>query len=115
MISPKIAMMTAMMAVSTLGMTAVPVLAQQDISDDDSISQSITQSNEACTNTVVAISSASASDNDFSDDNTAESEVEVDADQSNKCKVYQSNYANQEAEIESENINFRSIFGDLFN
>jgi hypothetical protein len=100
MISPKLAVLTAFMAVS--GMGAIPALAQ-DISDDDSISQSITQSNEACTNTVVAISSASADDNDFSGDNTAESEVEVDADQSNKCKVFQSNFANQEAEIESEN------------
>jgi hypothetical protein len=112
MISPKIAMLTAMMAVSTVGMTAVPALAQdfsQSIDRNNQIAQSITQSNEACTNTLVAISSAEANDNDFSDDNTAESEVEVDADQSNKCKVSQSNEAEQEAEIEDESEN------DLFN
>ena len=102
MISPKLAVLTALMAVSSMG--AIPALAQDDTNDvDNVISQAISQSNEACTNTVVAIASASADDNDFSDDNTAESEVEVDADQSNKCKVFQSNDAEQEAEIESEN------------
>lgn len=119
MISPKIAMLTAMMAVSAVGMTAVPALAQdftldQDIDRNNQIAQSIEQSNEACTNTIAAISSASASDNDDSDDNTAESEVEVDADQSNKCEVYQSNDAEQEAEIEDESTNFLANFAGFF-
>ena len=119
MISPKIAMLTAMMAVSTVGITAVPALAQdfnldQDIDRNNQIAQSISQSNEACTNTLVAISSANADDNDFSDDNTAESEVEVDSEQSNKCYVEQSNDADQEAEIEDESTNFLANFAGFF-
>jgi hypothetical protein len=98
MISPKIAMLTAMMAVSTVGMTAVPALAQveQEIERNNEIEQSITQSNEACTNTLVAIE----------DD---EGDQYVESEQSNKCYVEQSNEAEQEAEIEDESYN------ELFN
>jgi hypothetical protein len=99
MISPKIAMLTAMMAVSTVGMTAVPALAQdfeQSIERNNEIEQSITQSNEACTNTVVAIE----------DDDGDQS---VYSEQSNKCYVEQSNEAEQEAEIDDESYN------ELFN
>ena len=96
MISPKIAMLTAMMAVSTVGMTAVPALAQdfeQSIERNNEIEQSITQSNEACTNTLVAAEGG-------------EGDQSVDSDQSNKCFVVQSNEAEQDAEIEDESENF---------
>jgi hypothetical protein len=98
MISPKIALLTAMMAVSTVGMTAVPALAQdfsleQDIERNNEIEQSITQSNEACTNTLVAAEGG-------------EGDQSVDSDQSNKCFVVQSNEAEQDAEIEDESENF---------
>jgi hypothetical protein len=106
MISPKIAMFAALMAVATLGLTtAGPAMAQdvdQDIERNNEIDQEITQSNEACTNTVVAIE----------DD---EGDQDVYADQSNKCYVEQSNEAEQEAEIEDEsenllaNLNFQSF------
>ena len=106
MISPKIAMLTAMMAVSTVGMTAVPALAQdfsleQDIERNNEIEQSITQSNEACTNTLVAIE----------DD---EGDQSVDSDQRNKCVVFQSNEAEQEAEIDDESTNFLANFAGFF-
>ena len=96
MISPKIAMLTAMMAVSTVGISAVPALAQeidQDIDRNNQIAQLIEQSNEACTNTLVA-----AEDN--------EGDQTVYSDQSNKCYVEQSNDAEQDAEIEDESENF---------
>jgi hypothetical protein len=100
MISPKIAMFAALMAVATLGLTtAGPAMAQdvdQDIERNNEIEQSITQSNEACTNTVVAVE----------DD---EGDQYVDAYQSNKCYVEQSNEAEQDAEIEDESEN------ELFN
>ena len=106
MISPKIAMLTAMMAVSTVGMTAVPALAQdfsleQDVERNNEIEQSITQSNEACTNTLVAIE----------DD---EGDQSVDSDQRNKCVVFQSNEAEQEAEIDDESTNFLANFAGFF-
>ena len=86
------------MAVSTVGMTAVPALAQdfsleQDIERNNEIEQSITQSNEACTNTLVAAEGG-------------EGDQSVDSDQSNKCFVVQSNEAEQDAEIEDESENF---------
>jgi hypothetical protein len=97
MISPKIAMLTAMMAVSTVGMTAVPALAQfeldQDIDRNNEIDQSVTQSNEACTNTLVAAEGG-------------EGDQSVDSEQENDCYVEQSNEAEQEAEIEDESTNF---------
>src|SRR3712207_4081032 len=96
MISPKIAMFAAIMAVASLGLTTAPAALAQDVDQEvernNEIEQSITQSNEACTNTVVAIE----------DD---EGDQDVDADQSNECVVYQSNEAEQEAEIEDESIN----------
>jgi acyl-coenzyme A synthetase/AMP-(fatty) acid ligase len=105
MISPKIAMLTAMMAVSTVGMTAVPALAQfsldQDVDRNNEIDQSIEQSNEACTNTLVAIE----------DD---EGDQSVDSEQENECEVYQSNEAEQEAEIEDESTNFVANFAGFF-
>ena len=96
MISPKMVVLTALMAATSLGAYAVPALAQdvdQDIERNNEIDQEITQSNEACTNTVVAIE----------DDSGDQS---VYADQSNKCYVEQSNEAEQEAEIEDESFNF---------
>jgi hypothetical protein len=106
MISPKIAMLTAMMAVSTVGMTAVPALAQelsldQDIDRNNEIDQSIEQSNEACTNTLVAAE----------DD---EGDQYVESEQENECEVYQSNEAEQEAEIEDESTNFLANFAGFF-
>jgi hypothetical protein len=114
MISPKIAMLTAFMAVSSMG--AIPALAQ-DIDTNavvNSIEQDIDQSNEACTNTLVAIADAESGDASsfFGDaESEADAEVEVDSEQSNKCKVDQSNEAEQEAEIESDN--FQAIV-DIF-
>jgi hypothetical protein len=105
MISPKIAMLTAFMAVSSMG--AIPALAQDTNVVSNSISQDIDQSNEACTNSLAAIASASSGDASsvFGDAETeADAEVEVESEQSNKCKVDQSNDADQEAEIESDNI-----------
>ena len=103
MISPKLVALTALMAATSMGAFAVPALAQ-DItvsqSRGDNINdQFIAQSNEACTNTVVA------SEDDDGDQN-------VEAYQSNKCKVYQSNYAEQYANINDNSItsNFASIF-----
>jgi len=106
MISPKIAMLTAMMAVSTVGISAVPALAQdfsldQDIDRNNQIAQSIFQSNEACTNTLVAIEDDSG-------------DQDVDSDQSNKCVVFQSNEAEQEAEIEDESENLLVNFAGFF-
>ena len=89
-------MLTALMAVSSMGVYAVPALAQQTVDQDvdrnNEISQSITQSNEACTNTLVAIE----------DD---EGDQDVYSEQSNKCYVEQSNEAEQEAEIDDESYN----------
>ena len=103
MISPKIAMLTALMAVSSMGVYAVPALAQQDVTQDidrnNEIDQSIEQSNEACTNTLVAIE----------DD---EGDQDVYSEQSNKCYVEQSNEAEQEAEIDDESYN--EIFNTAF-
>ena len=88
--------LTALMAATSLGAYAVPALAQdvdQDIERNNEIEQSITQSNEACTNTVVAAEGG-------------EGDQYVEADQSNKCVVFQSNEAEQDAEIEDESENF---------
>ena len=96
-------MLTALMAVSSMGVYAVPALAQQTVDQDvdrnNEISQSITQSNEACTNTLVAIE----------DD---EGDQDVYSEQSNKCYVEQSNEAEQEAEIDDESYN--EIFNTAF-
>ena len=103
MISPKLVALTALMAATSMGAFAVPALAQEitvSQSRGDNInSQFIAQSNEACTNTVVA------SEDDDGDQN-------VYADQSNKCKVYQSNSAYQSANINDNSFtsNFASIF-----
>ena len=101
MISPKLVALTALMAATSMGAFAVPALAQ-DItvsqSRGDNINdQFIAQSNEACTNTVVA------SEDDDGDQN-------VYADQSNKCKVYQSNYASQYANIDDFSDTFNTAF-----
>ena len=105
MISPKMVALTALMAATSLGAYAVPALAQ-DITvsqsrGDNVNSQFIAQSNEACTNTVVA------SESGYGDQ-------DVYAEQSNKCEVYQSNNAFQFADIDDESVtdNFVSIFQD---
>jgi len=99
MISPKLAVLTALMAVSSMG--AIPALAQ-DV--DSSVSQSITQSNEACTNTAVNIADADASAASVFGDADADADADADqyVDQSNYCKVYQSNDADQDADVEIE-------------
>jgi hypothetical protein len=99
MISPKLAVLTALMAVSSMG--AIPALAQ-DV--DSSVSQSITQSNEACTNTIAAVADADAdAASVFGDaDADADADVDIDADQSNYCKVYQSNDAENDADVDIE-------------
>jgi hypothetical protein len=104
MISPKLAVLTAFMAVSSMG--AIPALAQDTNDVDNVIAQSISQSNEACTNTAVNIADAdSEAASVFGDaDSEAEAEANQDADQSNKCKVDQSNEAEQEAEIDNESV-----------
>ena len=87
--------LTALMAATSLGAYAVPALAQdvdQDIERNNEIEQSITQSNEACTNTVVAVEEDEGDQYD-------------EAYQSNDCYVEQSNEAEQEAEIEDESYN----------
>ena len=98
-------MLTALMAVSSMGVYAVPALAQQTVDQDvdrnNEISQSITQSNEACTNTLVAIE----------DD---EGDQYVESDQRNKCVVFQSNDAEQDAEIEDESENYLENFAAQF-
>ena len=101
MISPKLVALTALMAATSMGAFAVPALAQ-DITvsqsrGDNINSQFIAQSNEACTNTVVA------SEDDDGDQN-------VEAYQSNKCKVYQSNYASQYANIDDFSDTFNTAF-----
>ena len=98
-------MLTALMAVSSMGVYAVPALAQQDVTQDidrnNDIDQSIEQSNEACTNTLVAIE----------DD---EGDQYVESDQRNKCVVFQSNDAEQDAEIEDESENYLENFAAQF-
>ena len=95
MISPKLVALTALMAATSMGAYAVPALAQ-DISvsqsrGDNLNTQFIAQSNEACTNTVLA-----------SEDDDGDQEVV--AYQSNKCKVDQSNFAEQFANINDESV-----------
>jgi hypothetical protein len=95
MISPKLAMLTAFMAAASVGAFAVPAMAQdidQDVSRDNTNNQFIAQSNEACTNTVLA------SEDDWGDQY-------VKADQSNKCYVVQSNTATQDANIDDYSFN----------
>ncbi len=95
MISPKLAMLTAFMAAASVGAFAVPAMAQdidQDISRDNTNNQFIAQSNEACTNTVLA-----------SEDDSGSQYVR--ADQSNKCYVEQSNTATQDANIDDDSFN----------
>jgi len=106
MISPKLAMYTAVMAAASVGAFAIPAMAQpinvdQDIDRNNEISQFIAQSNEACTNTVVAAQ-------DDSDDQY------VKAHQSNDCYVEQSNDAEQEAEIDDESENLLVNFAGFF-
>ncbi len=103
MISPKLAMLTAFMAAASVGAFAVPAMAQDDdglsqnISRDNTITQFNAQSNEACTNTVVARQS-------HSDDQ------KVYADQSNDCDVRQVNVARQDARIDDDSRNFLANF-----
>ncbi len=88
-------MLTAIMAVSSVGAFAIPAMAQdvdQDIDRNNQITQFSAQSNEACTNTVVAATG------DYSDQY-------VRADQSNKCYVDQDNYSNQYANIDDDSRN----------
>jgi hypothetical protein len=87
MISSKLAILTALMAATS--MAAVPALAEDVDIDSNSIGQSITQSNEACTNTLTATEDGPG-------------DQEVDAAQSNNCSVFQSNFAAQQATIEDE-------------
>jgi len=106
MISQKLVALTALMAATSMGAFAVPKLVEErtvgEERGDNINSQFIAQSNEACTNTVVA------SEEDDGDQ-------DVYADQSNKCKVYQSNYADQDANINdfSETFNFAGILQEL--
>jgi hypothetical protein len=106
MISPKLAMLTALMAATSMGAFAVPALAQ-DITveqerGDNVNSQFIAQSNEACTNTVLA-----------SEDD--EGDQSVYAEQKNKCEVYQSNSASQYANINDFSGTFNEAFVEQFN
>ena len=107
MISAKLAVLMATMAVIGAGalpmapMAAATVIgdprgdqeAGVEIERNNEIEQTIEQSNEACTNTVVAAEGG-------------EGDQSVDSDQSNKCFVVQSNEAEQDAEIEDESENF---------
>ena len=106
MISPKLVALTALMAATSMGAYAVPALAQDiDVSQsrgDNVNSQFIAQSNEACTNTVLASESG-------------DGDQEVKADQSNKCKVFQSNFASQFANIEDNSATFNSAFVEQLN
>ena len=70
-----------------------------DVDRNNEIDQSIEQNNEACTNTVVA-----------SED--GKGDQYVDTYQKNKCKVYQSNYAEQYADI--YDYSFNKIFTEVF-
>jgi hypothetical protein len=106
MISPKMVALTALMAATSLGAYAVPALAQ-DITvgqsrGDNINSQFIAQSNEACTNTVVASESGKG-------------DQDVYADQSNKCYVEQENNAAQFASIDDFSSTFNTAFIDQFN
>ena len=106
MISPKMVALTALMAATSLGAYAVPALAQ-DITvgqsrGDDINNQFIAQSNEACTNTVVASESG---DGDQS----------VGVDQSNKCYVEQENNAFQVATIDDFSFTDNFVDIDQFN
>ena len=103
MISPKLLALTALMAASVAGLGAVgaPAFAQDVTS---SVDQSITQTNEACTNTAVNIADADADAASVVGDADADADADADqdVDQSNKCKVTQSNDADQDADVEIE-------------
>jgi hypothetical protein len=111
MISPKLAILLATMAV--VGAGAIPMasmaLAQEQEADvnierNNEISQSIEQSQEACTNEA----EASVSDNDIVDIG-GENEAEVE--QFNFCDIEQSQTATNTAAIVDESINDFDVLG----
>ena len=108
MISPKLTVLMAAMAVLGASAPAAFANSSYDPSDpsvtvnverNNEIDQEITQSNEACTNTVLA-----------SED--GKGDQYVDAYQKNKCYVEQSNEAEQEAYI--DDYSFNKIITEVF-
>jgi hypothetical protein len=73
----------------------------QDIDRNNEIDQSIAQSNEACTNSLVAIE----------DD---EGDQSVNSGQENACLAFQSNGAEQKAKIDDQSTNFLANFAAIF-
>ena len=108
MISPKLTVLMAAMAVLGASAPAAFANSSYDPSDpsvtvnverNNENNQSIDQTNEACTNTVKA-----------SED--GKGDQYVDAYQKNKCYVEQSNYATQYADI--EDYSFNDIYTEVF-
>jgi hypothetical protein len=108
MISPRLTVLMATMAV--LGASAPAAFANNSYDPSDpsvtvnvdrnnEIDQSIEQSNEACTNTLVAIEDGKG-------------DQYVDAYQKNKCYVEQSNYASQYADI--DDFSYNEIYTEVF-
>jgi hypothetical protein len=99
-------------AIAVVGVSAPAALADSSYWDptDPSISvsqsrgdninsQSVEQENEACTNDIKA-------------KEKGKGDQYVDADQKNKCKVYQSNYASQYADI--DDYSYTSNYAEIF-
>jgi hypothetical protein len=115
MISPKLAVLMATMAMIGIGTGALPMAAAQqasevDVERNNEIDQSIKQKQEACTNEA----ETSLSDDDFLLDISGDNEVE--ADQFNACAVTQTQTGTNTAAVvdESDNdVDLESILADV--
>jgi hypothetical protein len=103
MISPKLVVMTAIVAASSMGV--IPALAQEsqtaDVSQsfENTVTQAISQDQDACVNNAIVDIDQDA---DAGDDATNDADVEQDADQSNKCTISQSQDADQDADVDND-------------
>jgi hypothetical protein len=115
MISPKLAVLMATMAMIGIGTGALPMAAAQqesavDVERNNQIDQSIKQKQEACTNEA----ETSLSDDDFLLDISGDNEV--DADQDNFCDVAQTQTGTNTAAIADNSFNdvdLESILADV--
>jgi hypothetical protein len=114
MISPKLAVLMATMAMIGIGTGALPMAAAQqasevDVERNNEIDQSIKQKQEACTNEA----ETSLSDDDLVD---IGGDNEVEAEQENDCLVTQDQTADNAAAIEDFSFNdfdLESILADV--
>jgi hypothetical protein len=114
MISPKLAVLMATMAMIGIGTGALPMAAAQqasevDVERNNEIDQSIKQKQEACTNEA----ETSLSDDDLVD---IGGDNEVEAEQENDCLVTQDQTADNTAAIEDFSFNdfdLESILADV--